>query len=728
MKTTVCFLSFCFISTMLLCSTDASSINLNYAKYGNLIEHHRHQLPDIKSHHMNHSDLHYAANTGSVDKTGERPSISILVNGSESANVIAGQDLVVTVTFSTGLTQATYTLWADVNDNGQYDSGTDLMIESPETITDNSPNDENPAVGVYQGTYSGNSDGPNTVSNLYLLFRAEDTEESDVASAHILPSVSSYSVAGTITPHMAILIVVAVPVNQDDTQYMTSSNADGTYILYVPQNTQYNVFCFDPLNLTQGLICSTTYDNLTINGHLAGYNFTFSQATSSISGYITDQNNLPVQGINVYANPEEGGMEYTGTSDNNGYYHIGLLPGAWDVSVDTDPDYNNYLSEDSQMVGVPPDTDVNHNIRIYETNGIITGSTYLDNQLASGLPVFSTSYYGYSSTNSNQNGNYFLKVSTLADNMGGNNVIAPSWNMPENTYCTDNYQAVLSGAADIDFHYFSVSGGLQGHVYDATTSQPIEGGGWISIIGNDQFFNADVDNEGFYSIGLPMGVYAVTVYSNQYYTSTIQNISIGNSMLTLDFNLTPVIFTGSIYGFVYDIQTSLPIPDVDISVATSNFTSFTGSGEAGYYSISVPNGTFSLHASKMLYIDVSTDNLVVANNTLFHDIYMTPFVDNDDQVLPSTVNAISLMNFPNPFNPDTTIRFGLPGAMKVKLEIMNIRGEKINTLCNGIEEKGVHEVIWNGTNSQGNSVASGVYMVKITTSHEQITRKMLLLK
>ncbi|KAA3601596.1 MAG: T9SS C-terminal target domain-containing protein [Calditrichaeota bacterium] len=86
-------------------------------------------------------------------------------------------------------------------------------------------------------------------------------------------------------------------------------------------------------------------------------------------------------------------------------------------------------------------------------------------------------------------------------------------------------------------------------------------------------------------------------------------------------------------------------------------------------------------------------------------------------------------NYPNPFNPETTIQFRIPKTEKVKLEIFNLIGQKIKILASGNEfVKGTHSLKWNGTDENGNQVSSGVYFYKLQTENFNQTNKMVLLK
>lgn len=85
-------------------------------------------------------------------------------------------------------------------------------------------------------------------------------------------------------------------------------------------------------------------------------------------------------------------------------------------------------------------------------------------------------------------------------------------------------------------------------------------------------------------------------------------------------------------------------------------------------------------------------------------------------------------NYPNPFNPVTNINFDMPKAGNVNVSIYNVKGQRVNTLFNGTQAAGNHTMVWNGTDHNGKTVASGVYFYKISTSENTIMNKMLMLK
>ncbi len=85
-------------------------------------------------------------------------------------------------------------------------------------------------------------------------------------------------------------------------------------------------------------------------------------------------------------------------------------------------------------------------------------------------------------------------------------------------------------------------------------------------------------------------------------------------------------------------------------------------------------------------------------------------------------------NFPNPFNPGTVIRFELPRRMQVSLKLYDARGRLMSTLYEGMAEPGLNPIVWNGTDDQGRSVASGIYFYTLETEEETTTRKLNLLR
>jgi len=87
-----------------------------------------------------------------------------------------------------------------------------------------------------------------------------------------------------------------------------------------------------------------------------------------------------------------------------------------------------------------------------------------------------------------------------------------------------------------------------------------------------------------------------------------------------------------------------------------------------------------------------------------------------------------LQNHPNPFNPATIITYALSESGRVTLRVYSVTGTLVKILEDGYRRAGVHEVGWNGENSRGERVASGVYFYRLTAPGFSQTRKMVLAK
>jgi len=85
-------------------------------------------------------------------------------------------------------------------------------------------------------------------------------------------------------------------------------------------------------------------------------------------------------------------------------------------------------------------------------------------------------------------------------------------------------------------------------------------------------------------------------------------------------------------------------------------------------------------------------------------------------------------NYPNPFNPTTTIPYELESEGRVRLAVFDVGGRHVRTLVDENQIAGPHEEFWNGTDALGRTVASGVYFVRLKAVGQQVTRKMVLLK
>ena len=121
-----------------------------------------------------------------------------------------------------------------------------------------------------------------------------------------------------------------------------------------------------------------------------------------------------------------------------------------------------------------------------------------------------------------------------------------------------------------------------------------------------------------------------------------------------------------------------------------------------------PEYAYSLLAVTLQKLDPTTDVKLIDNN-----VPQTYVLDQ---------------NYPNPFNPTTNIKYTIPKAGNVKIEVYDITGRLVNTLVNQNQSTGSYTVTWDGKNSAGESAVSGIYLYRIQANDFVAVKKMVLLK
>ncbi|MBZ0179257.1 MAG: T9SS type A sorting domain-containing protein, partial [Melioribacteraceae bacterium] len=127
-------------------------------------------------------------------------------------------------------------------------------------------------------------------------------------------------------------------------------------------------------------------------------------------------------------------------------------------------------------------------------------------------------------------------------------------------------------------------------------------------------------------------------------------------------------------------------------------------------------------ASYYVKAELTSGSLSPASNTV------SAAVEDVGQVEKMTVTnnneyEISLNNYPNPFNPSTTIEYSVTEESFIRLEVFNLLGKQVLTLVDKKQQPGTYEVKFDGTN-----LPSGLYLYKLTANEKIVTKKMLLLR
>lgn len=133
---------------------------------------------------------------------------------------------------------------------------------------------------------------------------------------------------------------------------------------------------------------------------------------------------------------------------------------------------------------------------------------------------------------------------------------------------------------------------------------------------------------------------------------------------------------------------------------------------------------YTVYDEETGYRETTTINL--DNNK--QDYYYISFNSNPGSNSTPHSNELTISNSPNPFNPSTSISYNLPIEDNINLSIFNLKGQIVKVIAEGTQPAGEYNAIWDGTDSTGKSVSSGVYFYTITTTSKTINKKMLLLK
>ncbi|MEA1971855.1 MAG: FlgD immunoglobulin-like domain containing protein, partial [Candidatus Cloacimonadota bacterium] len=187
---------------------------------------------------------------------------------------------------------------------------------------------------------------------------------------------------------------------------------------------------------------------------------------------------------------------------------------------------------------------------------------------------------------------------------------------------------------------------------------------------------------------------------------------------------------GTISGYITETTTGEPVKYVLIK-PNNNSSDFVVADSTGYFEIQLPEGNYDLYCQRVFYESTIEYDITVENEESVEIVFtmtdILPPVGIEEETI-SYNNEIKTNNYPNPFNPTTTIKYFLPKDDFVNLSIFNIKGQKVKTLVNSIKEKGNNSIEWNGKDENNNSVSSGIYFYKIKTSNgvEQINRMVLL--
>ena len=225
-----------------------------------------------------------------------------------------------------------------------------------------------------------------------------------------------------------------------------------------------------------------------------------------------------------------------------------------------------------------------------------------------------------------------------------------------------------------------------------------------------------------------------TFFPNAHYWETAEAVSVNGHVHNININMENVINygangTNTISGNVSSSLENEIISNAGIIIKnTSGQTiGFSNTSQNGQYVVNnLPDDEIEIIVTKIRYNSI-VENTTIDGNIII-DYVLTPYVTSDaDETTPELI-ALKISNYPNPFNPTTTIAFSLQNKESVSLEIFNVKGQKVKTLLKNEILTGNQKILWNGKDNHGNNVGSGIYFSRIKTESETAVGKMVLIK
>ena len=213
---------------------------------------------------------------------------------------------------------------------------------------------------------------------------------------------------------------------------------------------------------------------------------------------------------------------------------------------------------------------------------------------------------------------------------------------------------------------------------------------------------------------LPNGSYRWAVKA--VYTANVTSVASFSNVLNKETQM------GNIVGFVRK-QNNQPIAGATVTAGGISATT----NSAGAYSLALSIGTYSVTASAAGYQPRTIDGVVVLPNQNTTLNFVLDPVANEDEYLPA-VSTELIGNYPNPFNPETTIAYSIKDRCKVRLEVYNLKGQLVRTLVNEEKANGHYKAVFNAKDEKGNTLSSGIYFYRLQAGNYVSTQKMLLME
>ncbi|MCK4653887.1 MAG: carboxypeptidase regulatory-like domain-containing protein [Candidatus Cloacimonetes bacterium] len=285
-------------------------------------------------------------------------------------------------------------------------------------------------------------------------------------------------------------------------------------------------------------------------------------------------------------------------------------------------------------------------------------------------------------------------------------------------------------AADAaDFHFRSVieltasvpPGTVEGEVTNIDSGDPIEEA--LVTIG---IYSGTTNSSGEYSIDVDPGTYTLTCEKEGYETYTQEDIVVVSyDVITIDIQLQhmynpPQGLTYQVTGSNVVLQWNEPEEPTGLTGYNiyRNDELYGNTTYTWFSDMGVPAGTYTYYVTALYFVIYES----ISSNEVIVEV-----VSAGGNLIPTITELTG--NYPNPFNPTTTISFSLEEPCHVTLAVFNIKGKKIRDLVDAELKAAYHSITWNGKDNNDKPASSGVYFYKMKAGGRYTsTKKMILMK
>ena len=274
------------------------------------------------------------------------------------------------------------------------------------------------------------------------------------------------------------------------------------------------------------------------------------------------------------------------------------------------------------------------------------------------------------------------------------------------------------------------TGFLRGVVYSSADVNPA-----LSTVLSNLRYATNPDSNGSFRLYLPNGTHSATAYLNDHTSSTLNNIQINtnNPVVNTEFTLIDLPAPSSV-NFVVDNDTGLLnimwLEPNDPVLPVSAYRVYRKFAAGPYEMVQQSMATsysevFEIQGSYKYYISVLYLNSEGKPSQTLNISF--PYTSTPEGATPGLVTKLK-QNFPNPFNPTTTIAFSLAQPGRAQVSVYNMKGQMVKRLVDRDFSSGIHSLVWDGRDDKGKSVPSGIYLYRMITPAYSETRKMMLMK